>query len=830
MSNPLRPSRDTLTEQMPSSYIWDANWHKRVNRSYSLDESNKFWANLGLELQAGVPLPAYLQIGDGVSEMKETLASAQQGGLQLFRRSGGAYALANSMWSTLPRGSGMYYDRDLVEAAVTDKFLATGGTQFARGRFVKYYKQNLNKRGHRPFDAVEVAKAMLDCGVSISTQDIEPLPIIQKEPGGKAVRVSLNSDNGFPVGGKGTTPGAMDMCVRLAEEVRNELEAIEGDTNDARAAAVAEEIWRWYRHKPWLVALKGKLKMDHYSRAKLENQEMRFYNCVPRHLALLMQQATQAFEAHCHGCFDEVAPARHSAQKLTLVRGGAHELIKRMQAQLDEVPLGQPAFAYYHCGDDSKVAVRTASGKIVIFALDCSAFDLTQNGKVTEKVHLQFRKKLAEIDPVSAGIWYALMRKRLVVIENSTTVILEHGGASGMPMQSKVNDVLMDGLIKRVIAEWVDAHATDPQKVNDLFQRVGGKTGFVVKLEQYYCTPETGLTLFEVLRHRPFIFVGYSLQTSPAGYVYPILDLPRTMSQMVYPGGKYKVSDREFKRTEAVRLASIALGSGIPVGEQTAFHETMVQGAVRLLTEEVNNMDNPDMESDLFVGAAQLSAQVMGEEDAVLMTKSMRGLLNFLDNGKGIIHLFAHPADPTYKFVGEREMEPSTSQTVALGWTPDLLFPATVAAAEEEDEAKPLVREQLPRFRNRLAQELQTLAETGVIRELLRTLRDDPKTYGRMPRQKTETAEQQFKRVGAEHRENARMDREFLAGYADEAGLRSEDVREKKAARSRAQQHNAKQGSVAAARSVLNNAPSDPYTDKDSRHAKSRKGKARRHK
>jgi hypothetical protein len=316
-------------------------------------------------------------------------------------------------------------------------------------------------------------------------------------------------------------------------------------------ADVAGYVRKLMVDNPELVALRGKAKADYYTLDKVAGGLMRFYNAFPRHVVLNMQMATQPFEKLAR----HIAPgsASHSGIGITLVRGGAEDLVAALQAQLDE---GE--WAYVHVGDDSWVAA-ILEGVLVMFALDCTSFDLTQHGDVTQAVHDVLRDELALIDPTAADLWHTFARERLVVLVLSLAYKLRHAGPSGMPLQSKVNDMLMDVMINRV-REVLKGHSEGA--VAAAVEQVGREMGFQVRLEQY-CAGWGVTEISEMLQRKPFLFIGYYFWANPAGRVMVHCDVPRTFSQIITPSMGWKRAKGEFELAEAMRLGSIAMNFGL---------------------------------------------------------------------------------------------------------------------------------------------------------------------------------------------------------------------------------------------------------------------------
>lgn len=484
---------------------------------------------------------------------KPPLAVAAKGVTQMRARSGLAVEAIAEAVELLPTEG--VASRALVLAAIRRKvYVHSGGVEGAMGRLVQFLPKKGDPAPSRPVTAEEAKAAVQRCGLSLAGVPAEyrrPYPLAVAD--GSLLRVNPNSDNGFPVLGKWSDPGAAELCHGLAATMRQELLRNVGD--------VAGYVRQLMEDKPEMVALRGKAKADYYTLDKVAGGMMRFYNAFPRHVTLNMQMATQPFERMARHI--QAGSESRSAIGVTLVRGGGEGLVEALQVQLDEA--GQ---AYTHVGDDSWVAA-IRNGVLVMFALDCSSFDLTQHGDVTAAVHDALRDELATIDVAAAQLWHTFARERLVVLILSLVVKMRHAGPSGMPLQSKVNDVLMDIMINRALG-YLDGHTE--QEVAAAVERAGSEMGFRVRLEQYQAA--WGATqISELLQRTPFLFIGYHFWANDSGRVFVHCDVPRTFSQILTPTTGWKRAQGEFDVTEAMRLGSIAMNFGMPPPSlEGAFH------------------------------------------------------------------------------------------------------------------------------------------------------------------------------------------------------------------------------------------------------------------
>lgn len=500
-------------------------------------------------------------------------------GRPTFRiRSAHAYGVLGKVWEELPHGG--VGARSVVEAAVRDRFFVDGGTECTLGRLRKAYPR-VGATIRHPVTQQEAERALDNCGLRVDTyaeDAVRPYPLIAREGEG-ALKINPKSDNGFPVLGQWQTPGAAERVMRLAVTVRKEVVA---------ASRAPGGVREWKRRQedeaPWLVACRGKAKADYYGAAKVEAASLRFYNALPRQVMLNMQVVTQPMEALSRSILE----GSRSGIGMSLVHGGANEMVEVLEEQL--IAYG---WAYVHVGDDSWVVVRGGAG-LVWFALDCSNFDLTQHSRATEEVHRAVHRQLRLIDAPAADLWYEYARERVVVVAGALVRRFKHAGPSGMPLQSKVNDMLMDVLINRVLEaapEWGSEAA-----VNAALEQVGSDLGFSVRVEQYASLEADSIK--EALAETPFLFVGYYFYARGAT-AYVCGDVPRTLSQLPYPSLKWMRSNREVLVYEAMRLGCMFLSAGIPPRELRPAFEAWRLAALELIDRAVELYG--DVESDMLV-------------------------------------------------------------------------------------------------------------------------------------------------------------------------------------------------------------------------------------
>lgn len=636
MSNPARAPREPTDLQLalvvaPDSYLPEgySNFAARHKRP---EEVRKILSGLDMEICKTIVLPKDLSVEARVLQSNgASLALAKTGVPVPRRRSAEAKLVINGAYAKLPKTGP--FGQEEVGRRMRDTVLVDGGVEGALGRIALAYPRE-GAEAANPVTRREALDALQRCGLSVRRLPrpaLRPYPLLPKE-GEAGLLVNKNSDNGFPVGGKWGSDAAASKCMELALGMRARLERVDN---------VVAEVRRLEESDPHLVALKGKAKADYYPVEKVVSGRMRFYNVFPRHIMLNMQMATQVLELNGKSILD--GPGFRSGIGMSLVRGGADRLVEALDAQLDE-----HRAAYVHVGDDSWIARRvyfpdTGDYGLEMFALDCSNFDLTQQSSVTAEVHQAIREELRFIDGVAADLWYAYARERMVVLVNSQVRRMHHAGPSGMPLQSKVNDMLMDVMITRLLAALEGESSASVEWLDSVVEAVADGMGFKARLEQYWRGHAD--TVREALAKQPFLFIGYHFHVRE-GRALVQADIPRTFAQVPFPALKWIAERSELRATEAMRLGSIALNMGLPTRELEEVFHVFREGAKSLIRSVLDQ--GAQMDEERLRWAVQETP--WGAE----VEPSLRGILNALNRDPA--QLWAYPELPL----------PSTSRLVAL--------------------------------------------------------------------------------------------------------------------------------------------------------------------
>lgn len=577
MSNPLRAPTDALTDAQTllNKYMPDATLVlKPTDLLTRLRDGGK---NL-MVLQALLPLslkhmPALMLTPDSTTDdrvrrkAEPTIGLTDVSGFTARRRSVFGKKMA-TIWgehlpSKAPPGQS-FAELAVCQARASVTMFAGGGSHFALGRLQRALPPSSHK--------IRVPVTIGEAKTSLESTGLYPLEedLYGVFDPARPVAINKSSDNGFPVLGKFEGEGAA-MCLGLVQTYQPILE-------EQFARGGRERIFEYVRMAeldpktaPYFT-LRGKVKSDYYKLEKVAGSLLRFYNVVPRHLALMMQEVTQPYEQTARNILDH--ESYHSFSGASMCKRGAHKLA----VALDQQVRAQDAnFGFVTMGDDSLVVLRLGARDWVMFALDCSNFDLTQSGQLTETVHAAMADQMQKKGGFRSALWYTLMRGRSVVVARSLTCFFSDAGPSGMPLQSKVNNVLMDVMIRRLLTTLDEeaegfGQAASAEELDRVIQRVGKDMGFAVRLEQYARHQDCG-SVFEFLRENPMLFVGYYLYATEelvrhngmdVPRVAAFADLPRCLSQMPYPSNQWTAGKETFEQTEAVRLGSIFLAMGEP--------------------------------------------------------------------------------------------------------------------------------------------------------------------------------------------------------------------------------------------------------------------------
>lgn len=606
MSNPMRAVREPLTQaqiafnsvpQARMEYRDEAEYEKKRVLSKTPEVIHGYLnqrGELDMEMRPTFMIPEELTL-DHQLLMKpphKRFATTMEGKASARPRSAAAMNVLKYTYFAIPESTSRlieYAERKRVARVMKAKIYVSGGTGNTFGRLASAYplKGSLVER----VPTVEETDAAMDrCGLlmkNVPAAVLRPYPIITDDLI-DGIKVNVHADSGFPVLAKWDSNGAPEKILSIMNGMLVDLKA---SYKRDRLNGIWDQVREWETTKPWLVACKGKCKADCYSQEKIEDFKLRFYNALPRQVVLMMQTATQVLEEQARNMLMQVGGT--SAQSMTLVRGGASDLVDALDTQLL-----MKGWAYAHVGDDTWCVV-SGFGMMVLFSLDCSNFDITQHGDVTKPIHDAIRTQLERVDPVAAQLWYAYMRERLVVTFKNIPYQWKHGGPSGSPLQSKVNDVLMDILCDRIMQD--PQKASTREGLEEYVQKLGDEMHLKVRLEDYEVV-KGATSLRQALHEVSFLFIGYRFYAEN-NKVYVFADLARSLAQFPYPGLKWTQKRNEHEINEAMRMGSIIMNMGRPPRELRKMFETMKANVVALIEKAIE--DFGDVSDEKLIWAVQ---------------------------------------------------------------------------------------------------------------------------------------------------------------------------------------------------------------------------------
>lgn len=643
MSNPSRAPRETSEMIDRKAFLPDCHykflyeepaageklnrWRKESKEITSLTGLVDRLANLDMQVAEPFVVPKELTLdAAALNSDKPLRACAKKAALATRPRTKVAKTALELAYKLLPDGiKEEVYDRSKVLA------LVDAGAEYTIGRFEMAYPKKGSRITH-PISReeaewgweTEVGRHLGSRSAALEMREagkLEPLPLWGEE-GSLTVHTNRNATTGFPVLANAREEEVMHLVQRITTSVEEELTAAL-----ARDEVGGVEKWirKAERERPFLVALQGKAKADFYKEAKAEQRQLRFYNSMPRHMSMLVQSASQVLERESKSIVDD--NRCHSASGTAMNHGGMRKLVEALDAQCLTEQEG-----HSRMGDDSFCAIvveelGSREGNpfewvtvVYLFALDASNFDLTQHADLTFHPHAVLFEILSVIKLMSAQILHAYQRARLVVLMLTLNYVLKHGGPSGLPLQSKVNGVIMGVAIRRLFAELrrLNQNGTplSEEIVARAIKKVGDGMGLVVRLEQFVrvelrSTQAERAPVSYALSQTKFLYLGYHFYNE-AGVVCGHADMARTIAQMRYPALGWVAEKEQLHGLEVGRLAATFLAWGRPTRDLRpafdAIRAHLLDSLAKILAQG-GNIENPKL-----VWNTQMSALMAPEE------------------------------------------------------------------------------------------------------------------------------------------------------------------------------------------------------------------------
>lgn len=654
MSNPSKAPREgitTLGNAVPDChflYMSEApkegqklsDWQKELKAAKAVETSVALLAELDMVVEEPFTIPIDYTVDKQARNQEGPFyAMAKRGGVSTRPRTGVARDLVQKIYDLVPEP-----ERPDVEAKMRTIALADAGTEFTLGRLQQYYP----RRGSTVAEPITRKEAALaweqelgllltdptHTSVYVGEDELRTLPF-SRVGEADSVRVNLKAGNGFPVMGKGDDPEAQKLYLGLAQQVRTELEAAYVRDPDY---GVRDWLRKAERDRPWLVVLQGKCKADYYTGVKVRAKGMRFYNVLGRQMSLNMQSMFQVVENLAQSVLESDIACSVSGASFT--KGGAARMVAEMSRRLHAT-----GSCHVRMGDDSWVCIleETNDGTLLhMCALDCSAFDLTQHNEATYHIHARLKEIASLVDPVIAALQYEYFRERVVVTVRRDVRRWKHGGASGLPGQSKVNGAIMGTVIERVLRV-VDAKLLrgDPvlpiteDRLNAIIALVGQRLGLTIRVEQYACENVSnprfaGREIEAALRSNRFLFMGYNFYANSDLRVSVFADMPRALSRMRYPNLTYVADREDLEALEAARLASVLGSMGMPPPEWLPAFQAGVTQGIALLQRVLSN---PKMVERTEARVMEVLYLTAAAEQTVPPPSTYEGLLRVLSGG-----------------------------------------------------------------------------------------------------------------------------------------------------------------------------------------------------
>ncbi len=514
-------------------------------------------------------------------------------------------------YSKLPKEGFEPFTQAYVREKIESKVYASGGVETSYERIRKFLRR---QKEHVNLDlptSAEVEIALASCG--FGPEAMENAVAKNLDFGSEnVVRANVHSSNGFPVRGTLADVVSAQQVFQLTQMIAEEFRTRQIVPLNGRPIQF-NTVAQWYQVnldiRPWLLLVEGKVKGDFYSKSKVEESLLRFYNVFPRQLMLYMQQATQGAEDAALNCLSPRVSDNyvHTAKGVTFVKGGADDMVSVMDQELRE-----KGMAWVHAGDDTFAAISDGSTAL-LFSIDATSFDLTQHSAVMRPIVDRMVELLRPLHADAAELWGQMQMKRLVAMGKSLVVEMTHGGPSGSPLQSVKNDVLMEivmmrlydklGALMRELGK--ETFVPDATVLDRCIQEVGKGLDLQLRLEDCAQVKRTDASwkgssssffgIREALMERPFLFLGYYLHGNPqTGKIYPYIDIARSLAQRPFKGLKWHKSHQALQVAEAMRLGSMMMGCGIPPESLKEAHEAQRTHAVKLLKDTLGMFGDVD--------------------------------------------------------------------------------------------------------------------------------------------------------------------------------------------------------------------------------------------
>lgn len=761
MSNPTISKTQYLNLSIdpnayPQSFLVDlgvcgSDWQRDIKKYYEVEEAEKYVRGLGLNvvLREGVNIPAKFNYNPLVRNRKDDkgnrmpvedmlAATSKQGAV--FRKTDLRLGsvVASAIYSALP-DKGTTFSKAGIYNAARQIVGVSGGPILTMGRLAKH----LPKQGYTPPQPItmeELERGFQGMGLGIKTHKFGPaktlMRVTHKElPGDRDLYVRLNAkaSTGYPTQCKIETPEAKEIILNLVEMIDGISHEEEDDVRYQRLA-IRQELRKLDHQYPYLFLSQGKVKADVYKASKINDLECRFYAVVPAAPKLVMQRASQALERDKLTVKDNKWEDYRDNTFVATFSGlslGPKDV--KLITDCMEFQMAHREIAFMHMGDDTMVAKRfftnTDNEVFVRFALDATAFDLTQSKAVNAPIDARLAEMLEGYDIVAAELYKYMTSNKRVTLLGSLVVEMNDASLSGFPCVSIKNGVLMHILLERLVElinemeEEIMQQTQEPSSgqveaaVAFAVESVGRSLGFKIKLEQY--VEFKGVYNFtDTLLIAPEKFVGYFLYVEENGGirdVRAVWDTERALAQLKHPAFKWIKDADDCVAVNTVRVAATMMAVCDPLPDMAPAIRKGQKLALDKLMELIERVAAGEVDDPYTSGGAM-------DEDLMVLQEDDLGL-EVTNYEKSLVGL--HRA---LSAVIEKNDILATCREMDIPFVRSTKEEQVVGSALDEDVVK------LPRTRRYI--QIEALAENRPVPQAKHIGRQPPTTVRHAPRLK----------------------------------------------------------------------------------------------
>lgn len=446
---------------------------------------------------------------------------------------------------------------------------AGGGVNNGFGRLrAAYPKRGADWSHIVPPTDEESATAVTRCGWnmdSVAARDRVLLPY-EKDPmsDGQAMRINMNSTIGSPffvVPNK--VPGALPVVMEWVHSFDATMREVYAEDKEFGVSDWVSQNLMGSGAKFFTNFMR--CKNDYYQAPKIDAEMMRLYNVAAALPSFVVRRLIQSCELHSKNYLN--MKSSRTAQRTGMARANTVKLINHVAGQVAaslKRSGGKVGFGYSHSGDDS-ILVIFANNKWYTASTDYSNYDLTQLDQVKTPIVTALADQLRKFDAPGAQLFQCLHRNPAVVVGGPVTLRMKHGGLSGLPGQSEINDGINDVAYQRMEQKFL---AAEPEEICEEFIRhvvesETHKLGLVARLDDYSESEAPSLEMH--LEEHPLLYLGYFITSTMVGSgenktreIAPIMNPDRMLPRLLFKSHSAPAQDP----TEVLALAGLSLGLG----------------------------------------------------------------------------------------------------------------------------------------------------------------------------------------------------------------------------------------------------------------------------